>query len=169
MQTVQIGGAAFILGGIAAAALALMPTDPFRDCRDARIAGLEDLGGPFALRTESGALITDSKLFEEPSLVYFGYTFCPDMCPLDNARNAEAAFLLADQGIKVQTVFVSVDPARDTLERLREYTDAFSEEMLGLTGTPDQIKGAADAYDVFYAIPQAQSDDDYYLIDHSTH
>ena len=167
MQTVQIGGAAFILGGIAAAALALMPTDPFRDCRTASVAGLDALGGHFALRTETGGLTTDSKLLDQPTLIYFGYTFCPDMCPLDNARNAEAAALLAEQGLNVQTVFVSVDPERDTLERLREYTNAFSDDLLGLTGTPAQIRGAADAFGVIYSIPEG-GDEDYYLIDHST-
>lgn len=167
MQTVQIGGAAFILGGIAAAALALMPMDPFRDCRTASVAGLDRLGGHFALRTETGTLTTDSKLLERPTLIYFGYTFCPDLCPLDNARNAAAADMLTAQGLQVQTVFVSVDPVRDTPQRLHEYTDAFSEDLLGLTGTAAQVKGAADAFGVVYSVAEG-ANDAYYTVDHST-
>lgn len=167
MRIYEIAGAAFLAGGLVAAGLTILPSDPYRDCRTERIAGLDELGGPFALMTETGALITDAKLFERPALVYFGYTFCPDICPLDNGRNAVAVDILAEQGVDVQPVFVSLDPKRDTLERLADYTDAFHDDLLGLTGRPDQIAGAAKAYGVLYDVPE--TDDEFYLVDHSTH
>ncbi len=78
--------------------------------------------------------VTAADVFTKPSLLYFGYTFCPDICPLDSARNADAAELLRQQGMDVQSVFVTVDPARDTPEVLADYTDMFSDQMIGLTG-----------------------------------
>ena len=75
------------------------------------------------------------QVFTKPSLLYFGYTFCPDVCPMDSARNAEAATLLAEQGKDVQTVFVTVDPKRDTPEVVADFTSLFSDDMIGLTGS----------------------------------
>jgi protein SCO1 len=67
--------------------------------------------------------VTEADVITKPSLVYFGYTFCPDVCPFDMARNADAVDLLAERGYDVQPVFISVDPERDTPERLAEFTD----------------------------------------------
>lgn len=134
-------------------------------CGDTAVAG-SAIGGPFELVSETGETVTDLDIITKPTLVYFGYTFCPDVCPLDTARNAAAAYILEDQGIDVGTVFITVDPPRDTVEILRDFTDNFHEEMVGLTGTPEQIKAASQAYKTYY---QAQEGDpDYYLVDHST-
>ena len=133
-------------------------------CGYATVAGAA-IGGPFELVSETGATVTDRDVITKPTLVYFGYTFCPDVCPLDTMRNAQAAYMLEDQGIDIGTVFVTVDPERDTVDVVSEFTDNFHEDMVGLTGTPEQVKAAAQAYRVYY---QAQDDDpEFYLVDHS--
>ncbi|MDJ1009428.1 MAG: SCO family protein [Paracoccaceae bacterium] len=125
-----------------------------------------DIGGPFTLVSETGETVTDADVITGPTLVYFGYTFCPDVCPLDTARNAEAVELLAEKGHEVKPVFITVDPKRDTPEELTFFTDALHPEMLGLTGSEAQVRAAMRAY---RAYGQAQDGDDaYYLVDHST-
>ena len=78
-------------------------------------------------------------MLAKPSLVYFGYTFCPDVCPIDVARNAEAISLLDERGIDVTPVFISLDPARDTPERLREWTDYMHPRLARPTGSRAQL------------------------------
>ena len=125
------------------------------------------LGGPLELIDENGKPVTDADMFQKPTLLYFGYTFCPDVCPLDNARNAEALDILKAQGYDAQMAFISIDPERDTPEVLREFTDYIHPDMTGYTGTPEQIKAASQAYKTYYA--KAPGDDpEYYLMDHST-
>ena len=92
-------------------------TDQFAQCRGSAIAsGGDAIGGPFELINSKGETVTDKDVFTEPSLVYFGYTFCPDVCPLDVSRNAEAVDVLAERGISTTPVFISIDPERDTPE-----------------------------------------------------
>ena len=142
--------------------------DQFAECRTASVAGGSGaIGGPFTLISETGQTVTDADVFTRPSLVYFGYTFCPDVCPLDNARNAEATDLLIERGYDIQPVFISIDPERDTPEVMAEFTDFMHPEMLGLTGTPSQVKAASQAYRTYYK-KQNTDDDEYYLMDHST-
>lgn len=158
---------AVLLGGLAYFVLIGRADDPFANCRDGEVAsGAAAIGGPFTLVDEAGRTITDKDVIKGPVLIYFGYTFCPDLCPTDNARNAEAADLLAKRGLKVTPVFISVDPARDTPEVMRQFTQNFSASMIGLTGTPAQVKAAAQAYKVYYRIDDPGQKD--YLVDHST-
>lgn len=140
--------------------------DPFAACRGGVVGG-GDLGGPFTLVSETGETVTDRDVITQPSLIYFGYTFCPDVCPFDTVRNAEAVEILEDRGIMVQPVFISIDPDRDTPEYLRDFTDNVHPRMLGLTGSPEQVKAASQAYRTYYA--KVEGDDpEFYLIDHST-
>ncbi len=155
-----------LLGGTALYLLQPTEGDAFAECRGGQIAGGQ-IGGPFTLIDETGATVTDADVLTKPSLVYFGYTFCPDVCPLDNARNAEAVDILESRGIEVQPVFISIDPERDTPEALAEFTDNLHQQMVGLTGTPEQVKAASQAYKTFYK-RQEDGDPEYYLIDHST-
>ena len=134
-------------------------------CGDTAVAGAS-IGGPFELMSETGALVTDADIITKPTLVYFGYTFCPDVCPLDSARNAQAAYILADEGYDVGTVFITVDPERDTAEVVGDFTDNFHDDMIGLTGTPEQVDAASKAYRTYYR--KQDGDDEYYLVDHST-
>lgn len=139
--------------------------DPFAKCRAGAVAG-GDIGGPFTLVDETGKTVTDADVLAKPSLVYFGYTFCPDVCPFDSARNAEAVDLLEQRGIEVTPLFISVDPPRDTVEVLRDFTDNLHPRMIGLTGTPEQIKAASQAYKTYFKVQDPE--DEFYLIDHST-
>ena len=141
--------------------------DRFAQCRTTRVAGGSAMiGGPFTLVDETGKTVTDKDVITKPSLVYFGYTFCPDVCPLDGARNAEAVDILQGRGYDVQPVFISIDPARDTPEVVAEFTDYLHPDMIGLTGTPEQVKAASQAYKTYFA--KQPGDEEYYLMDHST-
>jgi len=142
----------------------------FAQCRSTAVAdGGAGIGGDFTLVDETGRTVTSAKVLDQPSLIYFGYTFCPDVCPLDVARNAEATDILEERGIMVKPVFISIDPQRDTPEVVADYTDAMHPRMLGLTGSPEQVKAASQAYRTFYkAHEPAAGEEDYYLVDHST-
>lgn len=133
-------------------------------CSGGVVAG--DIGGPFTLVSETGDTVTDEDVITKPSILYFGYTFCPDFCPMDTARNAEAADLLADMGHDVNQLFITIDPERDTVEVMAEYTDFIHEDLIGLTGSEEQVRGAITAYRA-YAKKQ-DGDPEFYLVDHST-
>lgn len=144
--------------------------DAFAQCRAGQVAGGTDqIGGPFTLVDETGRTVTSEEVLDEPALIYFGYTFCPDVCPLDTARNAEAVDILEERGIMVKPVFISIDPARDTPEVLADFTDNLHPRMIGLTGTPEQVKVASTAYRTYYKANEAEAgQEDFYLVDHST-
>lgn len=120
----------------------------------------------FALIDGTGSVVVSTDLFDMPALVYFGYTFCPDICPYDNARNAEAVDVLAERGLAVRPVFITVDPVRDTPEVMAEYTGMMHPDMVGLTGTVEQIGAVAASFGVHHS--SAEPDEEYYLVDHST-
>ena len=142
--------------------------DQFAQCRAGQIAGgSNQIGGPFTLVSETGETVTDEDVLTGPSLLYFGYTFCPDVCPLDTSRNAEAIDLLDERGQEVTPIFISVDPERDTPEVVADFTDNLHPRMLGLTGSAEQVKSASQAYRTYYK-KQDSDDDEYYLVDHST-
>lgn len=140
--------------------------DKYAQCKNSAVAGGDDLGGPFELVNAAGQTVTDADVITEPSLLYFGYTFCPDVCPLDVARNATAVDLLAERGMSVTPVFISIDPARDTPEVVGEFADNMHPKMIGLTGSPEQVKAASVAYRTYYKAHEAE--DEFYLVDHST-
>jgi protein SCO1/2 len=141
--------------------------DRFAQCRSTAIAGgAGAIGGPFELVDHTGRTVTDRDVVTQPSILYFGYTFCPDVCPLDTARNAEAVDLLEQMGHQVQPVFISIDPRRDTPDVLAEFVSFMHPRMIGLTGTEEQVRNASRAYRTYYAIPNP--DDEFYLVDHST-
>ncbi|MCM2562004.1 SCO family protein [Lutimaribacter sp. EGI FJ00015] len=144
--------------------------DKYAQCRTAAVAGgTSQIGGPFTLIDETGQTVTDKDVIDQPTLLYFGYAFCPDVCPLDNARNAEAIEILEQRDIMVKPVFISVDPERDSPELLADFTDNLHPRMLGLTGTPEQVKAASQAYRTYYKKQEPEEgDEEYYLIDHST-
>ena len=145
-----------------------VPEDQYAQCRQGQVAGgTQAIGGPFTLVDETGKTVTDTDVITGPTLLYFGYTFCPDVCPLDNTRNAEAVYILDERGYDVLPVFISVDPERDTPELMAEFTDYMHPRMLGLSGTPEQVKAASQAYRTYYK-KQEEGDPEYYLIDHST-
>lgn len=139
----------------------------FAMCDGSAVAGgAVQIGGPFELVNHKGETVTDKDVLTSPSLLYFGYTFCPDVCPLDTARNAEAVDLLDERGISVTPVFISIDPKRDTPQVVGEFAENLHDRMIGLTGSPEQVKAASKAYKTYYKAHPAE--DEYYLVDHST-
>jgi protein SCO1 len=156
---------AALLGLSAWYVLANRPDDAFAQCRQGQVAG-GDIGGPFSLVDPAGQTVTDAEVLAKPSLVYFGYTFCPDVCPFDMARNVEAVDILDDRGLDVTPVFISIDPERDTPEALGDYAANMHPKLIALTGSEDQVKVASQAYKTFYK--RQESEDEFYLVDHST-
>ncbi|MFY0616082.1 SCO family protein [Shimia sp.] len=144
--------------------------DQFAQCRASQVAGgAGAIGGPFELVDDDGKTVTEKEVLTEPSLIYFGYTYCPDVCPLDATRNAEAVELLEANGEVVTPVFITIDPARDTPEVMKEYTDYLHPRMIGLSGSDEQVKKASQAYRTYYKKQAAEDgDDEFYLVDHST-
>lgn len=140
------------------------PSGP--DCGSAGVSGAS-IGGPFTLVDAAGKTVTEKDVIDKPALIYFGYTFCPDVCPTDNQRNADAVDLLKSRGLDVRPVFITIDPARDTPAIVAEFTHAFGPDMMGLTGSAAQVDAAARAYRVYYRKGDG-ADPQYYLMDHST-
>ncbi|MCY1126458.1 SCO family protein [Frigidibacter sp. RF13] len=140
----------------------------FARCRATNVVGGSGaIGGPFTLTDENGSRVTDKEVLSKPALVYFGYTYCPDVCPTDSARNAEAVDILEENGHEVTPVFISVDPGRDTPEVLKEWTDYLHPRMIGLTGSEEEIKAVTKEYKTYYKVPEAPADDSY-MVDHMT-
>lgn len=171
IRTYTIGAVALISGLLGVLGwLAFMPRsdDPFAPCRTAVVAGgIGSIGGPFELVNASGQTVTDADIITMPSILYFGYTFCPDVCPLDSSRNAQAVEILESRGIIAQPVFISVDPRRDTPEVVGAFAGFFHPRMIGLTGSPEQVRAASQAFRTYYAAQD--SGDEFYMVDHSTH
>ncbi|MEH6829254.1 MAG: SCO family protein [Sulfitobacter sp.] len=138
--------------------------DQYASCGGSAVAG--DLGGPFTLVNGDGETVTSEELITAPTLIYFGYTYCPDVCPLDVDRNAAAIEILEERGQMVTPVFITIDPARDTPEVVRDFAEAMHPRMIGLTGSDEQVAVASKAYRTYYkAHPPVDGE---YLVDHST-
>lgn len=162
----SIAGATAVL--VAAAAIFLLMKDPDTPVSPAAVSlGDTELGGPFTLTDQTGRRITSAEVIDGPTLVYFGYTFCPDVCPVDTQVMVEAVELLAARGIEVTPVFVTVDPARDDVEALRYWAEAHHPEMIALTGSDEDIRNAAGAYRVYYDKVEAGDGAAGYLMNHS--
>jgi protein SCO1 len=160
-----VAALAGLLGYTAWRAIDARTGDRFAQCRGGQVAG-GTIGGPFTLVDEDGTTVTDAEVLSKPAIVYFGYTFCPDVCPLDAARNAEAVDILEERGFDVTPVFITFDPKRDTPEVLRDFTENLHPRMIGLTGTDEQVQAAARSYKVYSKVQDPT--EEFYLIDHST-
>lgn len=125
------------------------------------------VGGPFKLVDQDGRPADQNLLKGKWSAVFFGYTYCPDVCPTTMQALAGAKAKLGDKAKNLQVVFISVDPARDTPAQLKAYlsTPAFPKGAIGLTGTPDQVAAAAKAYRVYF---QKQGQGEGYSVAHSS-
>lgn len=127
------------------------------------------LGGPFALIDQNGRTVRDSDFAGRYRLVYFGYSFCPDICPTDLQTIGRALRRFEQQAParakRVQPIFITVDPARDTPAILKLYVANFHPRLVGLTGTPEQIDRVRSAHGIPATIPEGQGKD--YLVDHA--
>ncbi len=163
---VAAGAVVALLGGTAAwLVMNRAPADAFAQCRGGATGA--DIGGPFTLvEGVTGKAMTEKEVIDRPTLVYFGYTFCPDVCPLDMSRNAEVADILEEQGQDIRIAFITVDPGRDTPQVVADFAYNIHPKAIGLTGTEDQVKTAANAYRAYFKI--GDQTDEYYLVDHSS-
>ena len=126
------------------------------------------IGGPFTLTDGAGKAVTDRTFRGKFMLVYFGYTFCPDVCPTTLNDVAQAMDKLGTDADKLQPLFITVDPARDTPEVMRQYAAAFSPKLTGLTGSAAQIATVAKEYRVYYAPHKTGPNPGDYTMDHSS-
>jgi protein SCO1/2 len=139
---------------------------PKKSLADAPLAGAS-IGGPFTLVNGDGKTVKDSDFAGKYRIMYFGYTFCPDVCPVDVQNIGGAMKLLEKQkpdlAAQIVPIFVTIDPARDTPKVVKEFTSAFYPRMIGLTGTAEQVAEAAKVYRVPYQKRETASG---YLMDH---
>lgn len=112
-------------------------------------SGHADIGGPFALTDQNGALRTDKEFRGRYMLIYFGYSHCPDVCPLSLGVMADAVERLGDKVGRVAPIFITVDPARDTPSILKQYLAVFSPRLIGLTGSAKDIATVVHEYHVY--------------------
>ena len=126
------------------------------------------VGGPFTLTDQDGRRVTEKDFLGRHMLVFFGFTFCPDICPTELQVMSAALDMMGPEGEKIQPVFVTIDPERDTPEVMKAYVANFGPRLIGLTGTPEEIAAMAKAYRVYYARAGDKNSPDAYLMDHST-
>jgi protein SCO1 len=128
------------------------------------------MGGPFTLMDQNGRTVHDSEFAGRYRLIYFGYTFCPDVCPTDLQTTGRAlrAFekQAPDRASRIQPIFISVDPQRDTPAVLKAFVANFHPRLIGLTGTPQQLQQVEKAYGIYVSTQQGAGDKNY-LVDHS--
>ena len=132
-----------------------------------RIDQIHDVGGPFELTDHNGRAVSAESFHGQYMLVYFGYTWCPDVCPVDVLVMGHVIEILGTLGEQVQPLFITVDPTRDTVSSLAKYAENFHPRLLALTGREDQVAAAAAAYRVYYGKGEVANSPDDYLIDHT--
>ena len=131
-------------------------------------SGVALVGGPFTLTDQEGRRVTEKDFLGRYMLVFFGFTYCPDICPTELQVMTAALDAMGPVAEKIQPVFVSIDPERDTPEVMKAYVANFGPRLIGLTGTPEEIAAVAKAYRVYYAKAANQNAPDDYLMDHSS-
>ncbi|MFY9590010.1 SCO family protein [Rickettsia endosymbiont of Halotydeus destructor] len=126
------------------------------------------IGGDFKLTDQDGKIFNSDSLKGNLRLIYFGFTYCPDICPASLQKIAEVVNTLSKYGIEITPVFITIDPERDTSTVLKEYLKQFHSKFIGLTGSKEKIREVADEFKVYYAIANPGSDKAGYMIDHSS-
>jgi len=164
--TIALLGAVVVLGGLAAAMYFPRGSDDVSGT--VRSTGEALVGGPFELTDHTGRRVTDETWAGKYMLVYFGYTFCPDVCPAGlQVMSAARDMLDDDVAAKVQPLFITVDPERDTVDQMAEYVSHFDDDLVGLTGSLEETARVARAYRVYYKKVDDPSASDY-LMDHTS-
>ena len=129
---------------------------------------VDGLGGPIDLIDQNETAFSLEKQKASLSLLYFGYSYCPDICPYDLERNAYVKDIMDEQQLDINLVFITLDPSRDTTERLKDFSEYIHTSMIALTGSTDQIDALKKAYGVFGKSNKVNNEDQSYLVDHST-
>ena len=167
VTTISLAGAVVGLGLVSAYVVGVWPFAGKLE-QVAESQGEALVGGPFSLVDQTGIRVTEADFAGRSKLMFFGYTYCPDMCPLGLATIAAAYDQLdPEEQARVVPIFVTVDPERDTVEAIADYVDLFHPRMVGLTGSLEETDAAAKAYRVYYRKAESESATDY-LVDHST-
>ena len=160
--------AGFALGGVAALALFPAAREKLLPAVNVRSVGQAMIGGPFTLTDHTGKRVTDRDFRGRTMLVFFGFTFCPDVCPSGLQVMAAAIDKLGPKAESVTPIFITIDPERDTPAQLAAYVKSFHPRLVGLTGTPAEIEAAIKAYRVYAKkVPDPKSTAGY-TMDHST-
>lgn len=171
MNTARLGmavGAVVVGCGIGLGAAYML--DLFPGTADQSAAETNREGGPagtFALTSHTGEALTDQDFRGKYTLVFFGYTFCPDVCPTTLGDMASVLNALGDDAALVQPLFISVDPDRDTQDQLATYVAAFDDRIIGLTGSKEQVDAAVEAYGSWYEFVPDEDDPEFYLVNHT--
>jgi protein SCO1/2 len=132
------------------------------------VSGVALIGGPFEMVNQNGAKVTEKDFAGKPALIFFGYTFCPDVCPTELQIMSTTLDQLGDQAKDIQPIFVTIDPARDTPVVLKTYLESFGPRWTGLTGTQEQVRQITHNWHVFYEKRDNKASPQDYLMDHSS-
>jgi cytochrome oxidase Cu insertion factor (SCO1/SenC/PrrC family) len=157
-------GLVVLLAGLAAEYLYFVPRSG-SDSGEGFPGGFT-VGGAFTLVDQNGVTRRPGDFHGKLMLVYFGYTYCPDVCPTELQTMTQALDRLGDRAAEVQPIFVTIDPERDTPEQMKAYAENFAPQLLALSGTDAQIAEAAKAYRIFYE--KVKQPDGGYAMDHSS-
>lgn len=162
---------ALVIGVLIAIAAGLwvseLVIDASENATETASSGKAQVGGPFTLVNQNGETVTEETYSGKYMLIYFGFTFCPDVCPTELGIMTAALDRLGDKAEKVQPIFITIDPERDTPEVMARYVKLFNPRLVGLTGTPEQIDKVAKAYHVFYRKAEDENSTEY-TMDHSS-
>ncbi len=162
-RTLLVGSTLLIAAaGLAAVSLTMTQSD----CQTG--SGTALVGGPFSMVSHKGEAVTEKTFAGRYSLVFFGFTYCPQICPTELQVMAEALQQLGPKADAIVPLFVTIDPERDTPEQLASYVENFHPRLVGLTGTPEQVAAMAKSYRAYYAkVENAERPEDY-TMDHSS-
>ena len=170
MKRIVIAFVAATLVGLAAFAVYLSTGQRFGSggvSGTVRTVGEALVGGPFTLTDHSGKRVTDVDFRSRYMLVYFGYTWCPDVCPTELQVISAALDRMGDEAARIKPVFITVDPERDTVAQMADYVGSFHQSLVGLTGSAEEIAAVAKAYRVYYAKAAPDSAGNY-AVDHGS-
>ena len=129
---------------------------------------IEGLGGPIELIDQNESFFSLEDQDIRLSLVYFGYSYCPDICPYDLERNAYVKDIMDEEQLDINLIFITLDPSRDTADRLKDFSEYIHDSMIALTGSNDKIDSLKKDYGVFGKSNKIDNEDQSYLVDHST-
>lgn len=133
-----------------------------------QISGKALVGGPFKLINHLGEPVTEKNFYGKYTLVFFGYTYCPDVCPSELQVMSAALDRLKSKADDIVPIFITIDPERDTAKQMADYVSHFHSKFVGLTGSPEAIQAAARAYRVYYSKSKDSESNSDYLMDHSS-
>lgn len=168
-KLIIVAALGLVLGGLLA--LLLVPglrNGLVRGAGEVVSLGKAQVGGPFTLTDHTGKRVSDADFRGRFMLVYFGFTYCPDICPTGLQVMSAALDQLGPKAERIQPMLISLDPERDTPAQLAEYVKAFHPRLVGLTGTPEEVASAARAYRVYYKKVKDEKSTAGYTVDHTS-